>query len=227
MWAINHEGVVMWIRQLPTLANRVALVGAPLFFLFSGLAVPALKSGDDAQLALIAAHPAAWYLFTLFSVVGSLLLVPAAAALMNATRERAPKSAIVGGGLLQLGAYVALIDSATQLVYWKMGRPLADRAAMTALLHRYENAPAASIIFMLGAVALVIGSVLLAVALTRTRTAPLWAGLLLPLGMVTNVAAFVAGSRPLLIGSSVALLVPLALVALSGRALGEPATALA
>jgi hypothetical protein len=216
----------MRIRHLPTLANRVALVGAPLFFLFSGLAIPALKNGDEAQLTLIAAHPTGWYLFTLFSIVGSILLVPTAATLMNSTRERAPKTAIVGGGLLQLGAYVALIDSATQLVYWKMGRPIADRSAMTALLHRYENAPAASLIFMVGALALVVGSVLLAVALARTRTAPLWAVVLLPLGMVANVAAFVGSSRPLLIVSSVVLLVPLAFVAVSDRSLGEPSPAL-
>lgn len=216
----------MRIRHLPTLANRVALVAAPLFFLFSGLAIPALKSGDNAQLALIAAHPTGWYLFTLFSIVGSIFLVPAAAALMKVTREGAPRSAIVGGGLLQLGAYVALIDSATQLVYWKMGRPVADHAAMASLLHRYENAPAASIIFMVGALALVVGSILLAVALTRTRTAPLWAGVLLALGMAANIAAFVGSSRPLLIGSSVALLVSLGFVALSGGPLDEPSPAL-
>jgi len=210
------------MRNLPTLANRVALVAAPLFFLFSGLAIPALKSGDAAQLALIAAHPTGWYLFTLFSIVGALFLVPASAALMNATRNGAPRTAIVGGGLLQLGAYVALIDSATQLVYWKMGRPVADRVAMAALLHRYENAPAASVIFMVGALSLVVGSVLLAVALVRSRTAPLWAALVLPIGMVANIAAFVGSSRLLLIGSSVVLLVPLGLVALSGRSLGEP-----
>jgi len=103
-----------------------------------------------------------------------------------------------------------------------MGRPLADRAAMAALAHRYENAPAASIIFVVGALGLVAGSVLLAVALTRSRIAPIWAGALLPLGMVVNIAAFGAGSRLLLIASSVVLLVPLGLVAVSGRALGTP-----
>lgn len=216
----------MRIRHLPTLANRVALVGAPLFFLFSGVAIPALKSGDAAQLALIAAHPTGWYLFTLFSIVGSVFLVPAAAALMNATREGAPRTAILGGGLLQLGAYVAVIDSATQLVYWKMASPVADRASMVALLHRYENASAASVIFMVGALALVVGSVLIGIALVRARTAPLWAAFLLPVGMVANIAAFVGSSRLLLIVSSVVLLVPFGYAALSGRALGEPSPAL-
>jgi Domain of unknown function (DUF4386) len=212
----------MRIRRLPELSNRVALVAAPLFFLFSGLAIPALKSGDAAQLTLIATHPTAWYLFTLFSILGSLFLVPAAVALMTLTRDETPRTAIFGGGLLQLGAFVALIDSATQLVYWKMGSPASDRAQMAALLHRYENAPGASVIFMIGALALVAGSLLLAVALTRSRVAPLWAAVLLPLGMIANIAAFVASSRPLLIGSSVALLVALGVVAVSGRSVGVP-----
>jgi hypothetical protein len=215
----------MRIQHLPALANRIALVAAPLFFLFSGLAVPALKNGESDQLSLIAAHPNGWYMFTLFSILGSLFLVPAAVALMTLTRDGAPRTAILGGGLLQLGAFVALIDSATQLVYWKMGSPAADRAQMIALLHRYENAPAASVIFMVGALALVAGSVLLALALTRARTAPLWIGVLLPLGVVANIAAFVASSRPLLIGSSLVLLVPLGFTALSGRLAGSPAPA--
>lgn len=215
----------MHVQHLPALAARVALVAAPLFFLFSGLAIPALKTGDSAQLALIAAHPTAWYLFTLFSIVGSLFLVPAAAALMTLTRERAPRTAIFGGGLLEVGAFVALIDSATQLVYWKMGSSAADRPQMVALLHRYENAPAASAIFMIGALALVVGSLLLAVALTRAHIAPLWASALLPLGVVANIAAFGAGSRLLLIASAVALLVPLGFAALSGRLLATPAPA--
>ncbi|MGZ4398916.1 MAG: hypothetical protein ACXVZ1_10940, partial [Gaiellaceae bacterium] len=210
----------MRIQHLPALAGRLALVAAPLFFMFSGLAIPALKSSDSAQLMLIAAHPTAWYLFTLFSIVGSLFLVPAAVALMTMTREQVPRTAIFGGGLLQLGAFVALIDSATQLVYWQMGSPASDRPQMLALLHRYENAPAASAIFMIGALALVVGSLLLAVALTRSKIAPLWASVLLPLGLVANIAAFVAGSRLLLIGSSLVLLVPLGFAALSGRLIG-------
>jgi hypothetical protein len=46
------------------------------------------------------------------------------------------------------------------------GTPPVDRLQIGALLHRYENAAAASVIFVIGALTLVAGSLLLAVALT-------------------------------------------------------------
>lgn len=197
----------MSVQKLPALVNRGALFATPVLFALSGIAVPALKNGDVAQVALISAHPTGWYWFTIFSILGSAALIPASLALMNATREAAPFAAIVGAGLLAIGGLVALIDSATQLVYWKMGSAGANPAQMAALLHRYENAPRAAVIFMVGALALVAGSVLVAVALVRAHSAPVWVAILIPVGLVLNVASFVGSSRMLLIVSSLILLV--------------------
>lgn len=207
----------MSVQQLPSFVNRGALVAAPVLFALSGLAVPALKSGDAAQLQLIASHPTAWYLFTILSIVGSAALVPASIALMQATRDAAPFSSIVGAGLLAIGGLVALVDSATQLVYWKMGAQAADRAQMVALLHRYENAPGAAIIFMVGALALVVGSVLVGIALIRAHAVPIWAAVFIPAGMVLNIASFVGSSRVVLIVSSLVLLAGFGRVAWTDR----------
>jgi len=216
----------MTVQQLPGLVNRVALVAAPLLFALSGLVIPALASGDAAQLDLIAAHPTGWYLFTMFSFVGSAALVPASIALMNATREAAPLTSVIGAGLLAIGGLVALADSATQLVYWQMGAADADRAQMIALLHRYENAPGANAIFMVGALALVVGALLLAVALVRAHATPVWAAVLVPGGMVLNIGSFVGSSRVLLIVSSLVLLAGFGRVALRGeRVIRRPAAA--
>jgi hypothetical protein len=206
----------MHLENLPAGVNRWSLVAAPSLFALSGLVVPALKNGDAAQVAMISAHPGAWYAFTILSLLGSALLVPAALALMRATGARSAAS-VLGGGFLCVGGLVALADSATQLVYWQMGAGSADPAQMAALLHRYENAPGASIIFVVGAIALVVGTVLLAFALTRTRVAPLWAALLIPVGMVANLAAFVGSSKVLLIVSSVVLLAGMGRIALTSR----------
>jgi hypothetical protein len=211
------------IQHLPALVNRAALVVAPILFALSGVAVPALKSGEVAQIALIAAHPTGWYLFTMFSLVGSAALLPASIALMQRTRVASPFCAIVGAGLLAVGGLVALADSATQLVYWQMGAKGADPAQMAALGHRYENAAGASVIFMLGALALVVGSVLVAAALVRAKAAPAWAAVLVPAGLVLNIVSFVGSSRLLLIVSSLVLLAGMGRVALgdapvSGRA---------
>lgn len=213
----------MTVQQLPSLVNRAALVAAPLLFAASGLAVPALTSGDAAQIGLIAAHPTGWYLFTIFSLVGSAALVPASIALMNATREAAPFTSVIGAGLFAIGGLVALADSATQLVDWQMGATGADPAQMIALLHRYENAPGANAIFMVGALALVVGALLLAVALVRAHAAPAWAAVLVPAGMVLNIGSFMGSSRVLLIVSSLVLVAALGRVALGGERVGSRA----
>ncbi len=215
----------MTVQQLPSLVNRVALVAAPLLFALSALAIPALKSGDTAQLELIASHPTGWYLFTVFSLVGSAALIPASVGLMQATREAAPSTSIVGAGLLAVGGFVALADSATQLVYWQMGSQ-ADRPQMTALLNRYENAPGANVIFMIGALALVVGAILLAVALVRAHAAPVWASVCVPVGMILNIGSFMGSSKVLLIVSSLVLLAGFGSVARRGeRVVRRPAAA--
>lgn len=215
----------MRFDDMPAAVNRAALVATPVLFLLSGVAIPKLATDDKAEVDLIAAHPTAWYWFTLCSIVGSVFLIPATVGLLQRTRERAPGAAVVGAGLLAIGAFVALIDSATQLVYWQMG--VGDRTQMVALLHRYEGAPGATLIFMVGALSLVSGSIVLAVALVRAQAAPVWAALLLPLGMVTNIAGFASGSRAVLIGSSVLLLAGLGRIALADDAHSRRAPAVA
>ncbi|HJQ74630.1 MAG TPA: hypothetical protein VJ814_07080 [Gaiellaceae bacterium] len=212
----------MRFESLPHLVNRSSLVAAPFLFLLSGIAIPRLENGDAAQVALIQAHPTGWYLFTLFNLTGSAALVPAALALMRATGARSASS-VLGAGLLAVGGLVALADSATQLVYWQMGARSANAAQMVALLHRYENAPAASAIFMVGALAFVVGCILLAFALARTQAAPVWVAVLFPVSAVANIGAFTAGNRILLIVSSVTLLVALGRVAWGSRPLAAAA----
>jgi hypothetical protein len=207
---------MMNIQQLPRLVNRASLLAVPVLFGASGLAIPALRSGDGAELALISAHSTGWYVFTMLSLVGSLALIPASIALMQMTSDAAPFPSIVGSGLIAIGGFVALADSATQLVYWQMGARSANRAQMVALLHRYENAPGAAVIFMIGALALVAGTVLMAVALIRAHAMPAWAATLIPVGMVLNIGAFLGSSRMLLIASSIVLLVGM------GRSAFEP-----
>lgn len=195
----------MIVQQLPRLAMRVSLVLAPLLWLLSApLAAGATASGDGAAVAEIARHPGRYYLFTVLTLAGTMLLVPALVRVTELARARAPLAAFAGAGLAQLGALVGIADSGTQLVYWQTrgGAP----AQMAALLHRYETAPGANAVFMVGGLSLIAGSLLLAYALRRSRLVPFWAAACLPLGTVTNIAAFAAQSRLVLAASSLVLL---------------------
>lgn len=214
----------MSVQQLPGLAVRVSLVLAPLLWLVSApLAAGAMTSSDAAGVAEIARHPDRYYQFTLLTLIGTMLLVPALVGLTNVARERAPLAAFVGAALVQLGALVGIADSGTQLVYWQT--PGGNPAQMAALLHRYENATGAGLVFMVGGLSLMVGGVVLATALVRSRALPVWAAVCIPLGLVSNVVAFAAHSEALLTASSAILLAGFARAALRSAPVGAPAVA--
>jgi Domain of unknown function (DUF4386) len=201
----------MNIQQFPRLVTRGSLVAAPLLHLGSALAAASLATGAAAEVASISHHPDRYYTYTLLQLIGTALFVPLLVLLMQLARERAPLTAIVGAGLMQIGALVGVADSGTQLVYWQTAG--GDPAQMTALVHRYENAAAANAIFLVGGISLMAGSLLLATALWRARVAPVWAAYCLPLGLIGSIAAQAAGDRPLLIGGSLILLAGLGRIA--------------
>ncbi len=201
----------------PDRFTRVALaasmIGAGVLMIASAIVMPAIKSDEAAQIAVIAQHPARYYLFTILILGSSMLLVPALIGLMRLGAERSRRLANIGGTLSVFGALVAVGDSMSQLVVWQMGARGADRAQMAALLHRFDNVAGASLVFALGGLAVVIGIALLAIALYRSRTAPAWAAAALPVGTVLNIAGFSAGSTGVLILSGVVLLAGLGWIA--------------
>jgi hypothetical protein len=212
-------------NRLPALVNRASLVLAPLLVLLSVIAIPTAAAGSADQIAAIGVHPDRWYAFTVLSLLSAALFLPALLALLELTRERSPFASVVGTGLAGIGMFAAAADAGGQLVYWRMGS--GDRTQMLALAHRYDHAAAVNAIFQVGGLALVVGSVLLGLALART--APLWAAVGFPLGVVVNVVGYAAGSRPLLVASGVVLTIALTRVAAkyvpAGAAAAAPAAA--
>jgi len=183
-----------------------SMIGAAVLMLGAAIAAPAIKSDEAAQIAVIAQHPARYYLFTILILGSSMLFVPALIGLMRLGAGRSPRLAHIGGTLSLFGALVAVGDSMSQLVIWQMGADGANRAQMAALLHRFDNVAGASLVFALGGLAIVIGMVLLSIALYRSRTAPAWAAAALVAGMVLNIVGFSSASTGVLIFSGVVLL---------------------
>jgi hypothetical protein len=192
----------------PARFNRTVLggsmIGAALTMLGASLVWPAIKSDEAAQLAVIAQHPARYYLCTILILASSMLLVPAIIGLMRMSAERSPRLTNIGGTLSILGALIAVGDSASQLVIWQMA----------ALLHRFDNVAGSSIVFSIGGLSIVIGMVLLSIALYRSQTVPAWAAGGVLAGTVLNIVGFMAGSVGILIVSSVVLLVSLGWIGL-------------
>jgi hypothetical protein len=104
-----------------------------------------------------------------------------------------------------------------------MASPHTDRAQMAAVLNRYDETLGSSLVFTIGGLAVLAGSVALAIGLRRARAVPAWVSVGLVAGMFLNIAGFSAGSTGVLILSSVVLLVALGWV--GWRLLATPTTA--
>jgi hypothetical protein len=194
------------VEAITRRATGLAMLLAPAVWLLSTIVAPKLSSDELPQIAWIAREPDRWYWYALLTLIGAMLLVPALLGVMNLMRERAPLAGCIGGSLALLGTLVAIGDSTVQLVMWQMGAPGADPAQMAALLKRFDDATGSALIFTIGGLAVLAGTVVLAIGLTRARLAPAWAAACLPLGTVVNVAAYGAGSRTLLAVSYAILL---------------------
>ena len=77
---------------------------------------------------------------------------------------------------------------------------------MAALADRYENAAGVSVIYSLGGLAIVVGTLLIAVATWRTRVVPRWAAVARVAGTAANITGFTMASQPVLAVSYVLLL---------------------
>ncbi|MGH8860758.1 MAG: hypothetical protein ACRDVG_05910 [Jatrophihabitantaceae bacterium] len=196
----------MTTHQIPRTITGWSLILAPLIGLGAAVALPALRGTRDAEISEIAQHSDRFYLYAIGILVSSYLSVPAFFGVMNLLRERSPKWAYLAGGLAQVGLLVAIGDAATELLYWQMGMPGADRAQMAALADRYEAAGGSSVVYTVGGLALLAGTVLLSVELWRTRVVPRWTAAGLTAGILLNIGAFSAANLPLLIASYVAML---------------------
>lgn len=192
---------------------RSTLVLAPLFAVASAVIAPPLKSDARDQLAVIAAHPDRWYWFTLLLLIGSVLLVPALLWVAGLLRPRASRLADIGGALAVLGAIVAVGDVMTQFVSWQMAGDHAHLSQMAAALDRFDNASGAAVVFAVGGLSILVGSVLLTIALLRTRLAPAWAAVGLSAAILANFVAFSAASNAGVLASWVLLLVSMGALA--------------
>jgi hypothetical protein len=181
-----------------------ALVLAPSAGIIAAAAVPGLQTSTTAQLEAIAAHPGRFQAYALAILVSSYLLVPAFLGLMQLIRQRSPRWAYAAGGLALVGMLVAIGDAATELMYWKMGSAGTDLSTMAALSERYEAGT--GFVYAVGGLAFLLGTVLMGVALWRTRVVPRWAAGGLPVSAVLNIGGFAAASQPVLVISYVVML---------------------
>ncbi len=214
-------------QQLPRAAAAASLITAPLLGLAAACTWPPLRSGDRAQIAAISAQPGRWYIFSLFLLLSSIMLVPALLALMRLLGHSRPVWALIAGSLAQLGILIGIGDAATQLMVWQMGAPGASLGQMAALATRYNTAPGAALIFMIGGLASLSGTLLLAAGLWRAHAVPAWTAIAIPAATIANIAGLSANSIPITLVSYALLLAAfgrIAVIVRSSPAWAQPGT---
>jgi hypothetical protein len=191
----------------------LAMVAVPVLWLAAEAVSPPLNSDSAEQLAVVAQHPDRWFGYTVLLTLGTILFVPAVLGVMHLTRATMPRLTLVGGALLGYGAIIAVGDAMSQLTTWQMVTGHADRAQMAALLDRTSNAAGAALFFAPGGLAFLAGSVLLTLALVRTRVVPLWASIAFLIGIIAQLVGFTVSSVAVITASGVILLAALVMLA--------------
>lgn len=196
------------------MALASALIAAPLLWLAAEAVSPKLAADSSEQLAVIARHPDRWYAYTLLLTVGTMAFVPAVLALVRLA-SGSPRLAAIGGTVLGLGTLVAIGDAMSQLMTWQMVGHGANRQQMAALMDRFDNSGGSAAVFAVGGLGFLVGTILLSIALMRSRRTPAWATLLFAIGIVLQLVGFTASSVPLIMISSVILVAGMSRQAMS------------
>jgi hypothetical protein len=190
-----------------------ALVAAPVLWLAAEVVSPALKSDSAAQLAVIAHHADRWFGYTALLTLGTILFVPATLGIMRLTRSSMPRLTLVGGAMVGYGTIIGVGDAMSQLVTSQMVTGNADRAQMAGLLDRFDNAGGAELFFGPGGLAFLVGSILLTVALVRSRAVPVWVSVAFLTGLVVQLVGFSSSSVAIIAASAAISLIAMAMLA--------------
>ncbi|GGM46188.1 hypothetical protein ACFFX1_21920 [Dactylosporangium sucinum] len=175
------------------------------------------SDGDGAgALALAAAHPGPTRLSALAAMVGSLLIVPAVLGVKRLIGDRGGRLAGIAAALTA-GGYICYFGIAmSTFVTLAMARQGGSTAGFAAVLDEAQSDPSALWVFLLFVLGNLVGTVLLAVALFRSRTVAAWVAVALGAWAPLHITGLVAGTEWFEVAGAVSQAVALAAV---GRAL--------
>lgn len=188
-------------RRVRRLGGAVALVLAPWGFVITNASYGWMirnGGGDETgaqALALAATGPDLLRLAIVAGMLGCLLIIPAVlTALSLAGRSRL---AFVGGSLMIAG-YVCyfgvLLSNMIIIAMAEHGGPLADYAAV---IDTSQSDLSTVWVFPIFIVGNLLGTLLFAIGLLRSRTVPIWAAILIMLWPPLHVAGLIIGGEVL------------------------------
>jgi hypothetical protein len=161
-----------------TLAGICLMVG-PLLLVVAALLDTTSGDNEAEFLADIAKDDAMYLASGFFALAGGLVLIPGLIGLLRLLRGRRVGAGQIGAGLLLLGTIAAIAFFPVTVYEYEMVQEGADRAQMVGLEERASESAGAAIIFVMFALGVMIGSVIVAVVSWRRGLLPVWAAVAL------------------------------------------------
>jgi len=198
----------------------LGLVAAPLLFAVAEIATPQPSGSAAAQLASFAQHRHLLLVGLLCGLASTMCFVPALFGLLHTIRDRGVVYAHVAAALIIYGLVTQAALGGINVMFWAMTKPGMNHAAMVNLLNSLEHGSAvAGAPLLAGHYLFAVGVVLLGIAVWRARLAPRWAGILVALFPISDVALSAAGDISSLISDAIGVV---GFAALGSRLLTAP-----
>jgi hypothetical protein len=159
--------------RLITGAGLACLVVGPTALLGQALLTPVSAGGDPADQVADAASNLSAMRWVLLLDAPVLLLVPAVLFVGTIAGARQSRTAAVGTGIAFMGTLAALFLVANEILLYEAAR--SNELGAIALVHDYQHSVLFGAMLVLYIGGQVLGFVLLAIALWRTRPVPRWA----------------------------------------------------
>jgi hypothetical protein len=181
-------------RALGRTLTGLLLIAAPTLFLLGAIVTPdSDRDNKVTELTRIAAHKSTYLLGGLLFLLGGVALIGAGVGLTHLFAGH--RLGQVAGVLFTLGGAATVgFYAFTTVEYEMVNQSGLDRAQMARLVDKASNAGSGLpivVVFLLG---VVIGAIVLAIAVWRSRLAPRWVALVLavsgPLSFAANGKAF-------------------------------------
>jgi hypothetical protein len=184
----------------------LCLVAAPLLFAAAEIATPQPSGSTAARLASFAQHRDQLLVGVLCGLASSMCFAPALFGLLHKIRNRGVVYAHVAAALIIYGLVTQAAVFGINVMFWVMTKPGMNHAAMVNLLNGLQHGPAAAGAPLLaGQYLFALGVVLLGVAIWRARLAPRWAGILVALWPVADIALSSAGDMATLVSDAIGI----------------------
>jgi hypothetical protein len=190
----------------------IAMIGAPLCGLVSGVLYPPLSTDETKLLASVADDESRFSVAVWFGTAAVAIMLLAVLGLVHLLRERRPGLAHVGGGMAVMGLVGVGMFQGVDMVIGQMVRGGADRAEMAALLSRVNDQAMLPGIMTIVAVA---GIVVLAVAAWRAHVMAVVPAACIVAWAVMTAAGYGSGANGVMVAGWVLMTLGLGATGLS------------